>query len=142
MCWEQYEEKIVNQYHVVLEGWPADTFNPGKLGTQALHDVLHKLTEGFCFWRRLSEQEFVQRQAERAAQYANGELRVKKRKRRSDAGKPRGKCCDVMAGGRDGTEDSENGSGNDTDTGVVAKRQRRMHGAPATNARTMDNDEA
>ncbi|GJJ15184.1 hypothetical protein Clacol_009460 [Clathrus columnatus] len=89
MSWEQYEDKIVSKYHIVLDGWPAFTFNPTQLSARALETVIIALNAGSCRWKRLDREELEARQRERMAKIINGEIQIKVRKRRSDAGKKR-----------------------------------------------------
>jgi hypothetical protein len=90
MSWQQYEEKIVEHYGVILDGWPVSQFNPGQMSTHLLQIVLNALEDGTCGWRTLERQDLQDRQVERKAKMASGELNATMRKRRSDAGKARG----------------------------------------------------
>ncbi|KAF8589445.1 hypothetical protein K439DRAFT_1612678 [Ramaria rubella] len=68
-----YEQDIVNEYRVVLEGWPSVTFNPALLGHGVLKPILDVLLDT-CKIEMLE----------------NGGSRRESRKERSDKGKKRG----------------------------------------------------
>ncbi|KAF8478343.1 hypothetical protein JB92DRAFT_3149602 [Gautieria morchelliformis] len=87
MSWKNFEQDIVDEYRVVIDGWPSSVFDPSKLGYRGLEPILHALEEGRCQWRKLCDDEFKKRQAEIAA---NGGIKKGPRKERSDKGKKRG----------------------------------------------------
>lgn len=57
---QNYGDKIVMKYGVHLEGWPLEKLaNPSNIsGLANLRTVSEALTNGQCFWKRLSPQEF------------------------------------------------------------------------------------
>ncbi|KAF8574802.1 hypothetical protein K439DRAFT_1624053, partial [Ramaria rubella] len=87
MCWKNYGHDIVNEYRVVLEGWPSVVFNPAVLGHGVLKPILDALLDGTCIWRRLTNKEFAARKIEMVA---NGGIERVPRKERSEKGKKRG----------------------------------------------------
>ncbi|KAF8580301.1 hypothetical protein K439DRAFT_1619899 [Ramaria rubella] len=87
MSWKNYEKDIVDEYHVIMEGWPSLVFDPSKLGFKGLEPILQAIEDGICKWRWLTDDEFTARKNEVAA---NGGDKKKVRKERSDKGKKRG----------------------------------------------------
>ncbi|KAF8576594.1 hypothetical protein K439DRAFT_1622766 [Ramaria rubella] len=87
MSWKNYEKDIVDEYHVILEGWPSLVFDPLKLGFKGLEPILQAIEDGICKWRWLTDDEFTACKNEVAA---NGGDKKKVRKERSDKGKKRG----------------------------------------------------
>ncbi|KAF8580081.1 hypothetical protein K439DRAFT_1620079 [Ramaria rubella] len=61
MSWKNYEENIVDQYRVVLDGWPSSVFDPAKLGYKGLQTILDELEDRSCKWCRLTDDEFTAR---------------------------------------------------------------------------------
>ncbi|GJJ06085.1 hypothetical protein Clacol_000274 [Clathrus columnatus] len=87
MSWMKYEELVVIEQGVVLEGWPNPTFNPNNLGTKELQQTLAALKNGTCTWRKLTEEEHKLRQEDYTARLANGEINIQNQKKQSDTGK-------------------------------------------------------
>ena len=93
MCYVKYDQNIVAKHKVELVGWPASVkfANPSEISNvDDIRKLHHALNIGECKW-------IVQSQGQQAAyaekitrKVAAGELVVKKRKQRSDKGKPRG----------------------------------------------------
>lgn len=92
MNYVNHEDFAVNNA-VELKGWPEGLTmqNPSKFGTnvKALQKILDAIEEKKCFFRRIPDAERRARQEARSQQVEAGE--APKRKRRSDAGKKRGK---------------------------------------------------
>lgn len=90
MQWERYEDLVVNRYSVVLDGWPEDiTFNPSNLTLRELQLILALLVKERCVWKKLTPEELDERQSRYTDRLVNGEVQM--RKKRSDAGKKKGK---------------------------------------------------
>ncbi|KAG6852212.1 hypothetical protein C0991_001954 [Blastosporella zonata] len=93
MSYKRYEVDITQTHGVVLRGWPEGLGfrSPAKIttieDTRVLHDAL---TSGECVWVKLTCLEKESRAKDRRNKIASGEVVVKQRKKRSDAGKPRG----------------------------------------------------
>ncbi|KAF8572956.1 hypothetical protein K439DRAFT_1565117 [Ramaria rubella] len=104
MEWKRYETKIVNTHQVELVGWPMKQFDPHVLGVCDLEVCMAALKglEPTCYWRKLTESELEAHQELIASRKASEEIVSKPRKRRSDAGKKRGKRV------RDDDSDKEN----------------------------------
>jgi hypothetical protein len=98
MSWKNFEEDIVDEYRVVLEGWPSSTFNPAQIGYKGLEPILDALEEGVCKFHQLTDDEYA---ARKDRINAAGGSQKKKRKQRSDKGKRRGAH-------REGSDDGEN----------------------------------
>jgi hypothetical protein len=77
---------LVHNYGVELIGWTEVTVcNPGTIQTAAsLNRLVYALRNGDCYWAPLSADAWEEVKAARQAEVETG--RVKKRKRRSDAG--------------------------------------------------------
>jgi hypothetical protein len=92
MEWKRYESKIMDEYQVLLEGWPVKDFDLHVLSIKDLEICLEALKgpEPTCYWRKLSEVELIQHQEEIIAKKVAGEITTKPRKKRSDAGKKQG----------------------------------------------------
>ncbi|KAF8581257.1 hypothetical protein K439DRAFT_1619194 [Ramaria rubella] len=113
MSWKNYEENIVDQYRVVLDGWPSSVFDPAKLGYKGLQTILDVLEDRSCKWCRLTDDEFTACKNNIAA---NGGIKKLARKERSDKGKSRGSY--KGKGGRkswksDSSEEEESSSNED-----------------------------
>lgn len=91
MHWKKYEELIVNQHGVVLEGWPNDVFDPNDLGLKDLQVIQAALVTGKCYWRKLTGEERESWERNYIERLANNEVVRRKRKKRSDAGRKRTK---------------------------------------------------
>ena len=128
MCYVKYDQNIIAKHKVELVGWPAlvKFANPSEIGNvNDIRKLRHVLNVGECKW-------IVQSRGQQAAyaekimrKVAAGELVVKKRKQRSDKGKPRGSKVGKNTAGQsskgtrrntgdgepgDSEEDSENDS--------------------------------
>jgi hypothetical protein len=87
MSWKNYQENIVDEYKVVLDGWPMVVFDPSKLGYRALEPIMRSLEEGSCKWQKLIDDEYMVRRDELIA---NGGTKKAPLKERADKGKKRG----------------------------------------------------
>jgi hypothetical protein len=56
MNYKSYQTKIVDQYGVILVGYPGDKgiINPGELDAIMLKELLHRLNDGRCYWAKLN----------------------------------------------------------------------------------------
>lgn len=84
-------DKMMQDLKVALLGWPKTVkfANPSTIGTVGELKVLRDdLKSGKCHWQKQSVGQLAARKAELEAQ---GQTLNKKRKRRADAGKPKGK---------------------------------------------------
>lgn len=115
MQYARYEEDIVLNYGIELVGWTYDNFvNPSKLSTSLgpLTTLYDALKSGECKFVKLSPAELKERETAYRAKQASGEVQVLKRKRRSDAGKPRKKAKSQKAV-ESHIDDEEGSDGND-----------------------------
>jgi hypothetical protein len=89
MHYTRYEEEIVQRYGIDLQGWTYEKLmNPSKLSSslpplKALRDAL---ITGTCKFVKLTAAEKKKREAAYMACIESGEVELRKRKRRSDAG--------------------------------------------------------
>ena len=89
MHYAQYEEEIVQRYGIELEGWTYEKLtNPSDLSSslpplKALRDAI---ISGTCKFVKLTAAEKKKREAAYMAKIKSGEIELRKRKRRSDAG--------------------------------------------------------
>ena len=90
MNYVNYEEAIVQHYGVLLEGWTFPKFvNPSELsmGLPPLQTMLDALNDGSCKFVKLSRKECKARETCHRQKLASGEIQVRERKTRKDAGK-------------------------------------------------------
>ena len=89
MHYAQYEEEIVQRYGIELEGWTYEKLtNPSDLSSslpplKALRDAI---ISGTCKFVKLTAAEKKKREGAYMAKIKSGEIELRKRKRRSDAG--------------------------------------------------------
>ena len=94
MHYTRYEEEIVQRYGIELQGWTYENLvNPSTLSSslpplKALHEAL---VAGNCKFVKLTAAERKARETAYMAKIASGEVKLRKRKRRSDTGVRRGK---------------------------------------------------
>lgn len=89
MHYERYEEEIVQRYGIELQGWTYEKImNPSMFSSSLppLRALQAALMEGTCKFVKLSASERKEREAAYMAKITSGEVEVRKRKRRSDAG--------------------------------------------------------
>lgn len=98
MSYIHYERHIIDEYHVVLDGWPIGLpfTSPSKINSlKALQKLVTALegqkdAEPTCAFRALSTEEYSTHVAARAAKEAAGDIEEHVRKERSDKGFTRG----------------------------------------------------
>ncbi|EKM49344.1 uncharacterized protein PHACADRAFT_106988, partial [Phanerochaete carnosa HHB-10118-sp] len=139
MEYVNYETQIIQRYGVVLVGWPKDLpfVNPNDLTNNltTLELLLQALNNGTCHFIRPTDAELSQRKAAWLAGVANGTVEApKQRKKRSDAGKPRGshntatgkqKAPESVAPGSGSSDGEESESSSENETEGVARAQKR-----------------
>ena len=92
MNYDQYDYQIVRRWGVRLVGWPRDLDfkSPSKMHNvsdlQTLRDALQAKT---CRWIKLNHQEQQEFEQDIKRREAEGSLKKKERKKRSDSGKQR-----------------------------------------------------
>ncbi|KAF8583267.1 hypothetical protein K439DRAFT_1617586 [Ramaria rubella] len=108
MSWKNYETDIVDEYHIILEGWPSLVFDPSKLGFKGLEPILQAIED---------DDEFTACKNEVAA---NGGDKKKVQKERSDKGKKR----DTYKGSK-GSSNKSHGldSGSDEDSSTSSNNE-------------------
>jgi hypothetical protein len=112
MQYVNYEEAIVQRYGIDLQGWTYDRFvNPSELSTSLplLRKLLNAIDTGDCKFVKLTAEERRKRLETYKKKVANGEIKARERKIRSDAGKRKRKDRDSLNEGSDDEEsDGEN----------------------------------
>jgi hypothetical protein len=97
MQWANYWRNIVQHYHVICEGWPAQIpFKNLSEASTSLPELqmLHKMwKDKLICWRLLDEDEYQRLQQERSEKLDTGEIVEPCRRPRSDKGK---KCVHPM----------------------------------------------
>jgi hypothetical protein len=94
MRYVNYEEEIVIRYGIKLEGWTYENFkNPSELSSslpplRALYDAIDK---GMCRFVKLTATEKKKFEQDFNAKVQTGEVTLRKRKIRKDAGKKKAK---------------------------------------------------
>lgn len=94
MHYTRYEEEIVQRYGIDLQGWTYEKLmNPTTLSSslpplKALRDAL---IAGTCKFVKLTAAERKEREAAYMASIESGDIELRKRKRRSDAGTKKSK---------------------------------------------------
>lgn len=90
MQYVNYEEDIIQRYGIELQGWTYDKFvNPSELSTSLplLRKLLNAIDTGDCKFVKLTAEERRKRLETYKKKVAKGEIKVRERKIRSDAGK-------------------------------------------------------
>jgi hypothetical protein len=135
MQYTNYEEDIVQRYGIELQGWTYERFvNPSELSTAIgpLRILLGAIKNGDCKFVKLSAKELRKRLEKYKEKVDAGEIRARKRKRRSDYGtKKKGKGKETVDD--DDTEDSTS-EDDDDEVGPSKKRPR------ATDSATAESD--
>ena len=114
MQYVNYEEAIIQWYGIELKGWTYDNFvNPSELSTSlpSLQKLLNAINTGDCKFVKLTAEERRKRLETYKKKIANGELKVRERKTRSDAGKRKRKDRDSS---NESSEDEEGTADNET----------------------------
>jgi len=89
MQYTQYEEEIVHRYGIELQGWTYEKIMNPSLLTSSLPPLMalrDALVAGTCKFVKLTAAERKERKAAHMEKIKSGEIEVRKRKRRSDAG--------------------------------------------------------
>ena len=89
MHYTNYEEEIVQRYGIELKGWTYDKLtNPSNLSSSLipLKTLRDALVTGTCKFVKLTAAEKKDRETTYRLSIASGDVEVRKRKRRSDAG--------------------------------------------------------
>lgn len=93
MRYKDFWPKIVRHYKVEITGWPSDIpFKDLSEGSRSLSDLeslLRKWKNGTVHWRKLTDEEYTRHENDRDEQIERGEITVRKRQSRSDAGTKR-----------------------------------------------------
>ncbi|KAF8331782.1 hypothetical protein F5887DRAFT_894829 [Amanita rubescens] len=92
MNYVNYEKVIIQKHHVKLVGWPKNVkfVTPANLSSvDEVRTLRHALKSNECHWVQLSEAEVGENMASIAEREAAGEQVGRKRKQRSDKGKPK-----------------------------------------------------
>ena len=92
MNYVNYEKLIIQKYRVKLVGWPDDIkfTNPASLtSVEELRKLRQALRTHSCHWVKLSERDLRQHEESIAQRESAGGSVGRKRKQRSDKGKPR-----------------------------------------------------
>jgi hypothetical protein len=126
MQYVNYEEAIIQRYGIELQGWTYDKFvNPSELSTSLplLRKLLNAIDTGDCKFVKLTAEERRKRLETYKKKVANGEIKIRERKTRSDAGKRKRKDRDGL---NEGSEDEES----DSETLHSRKKRSSNHPAP------------
>jgi len=122
MNYVNYEKSIMQKYHVKLVGWPDDVkfINPASLtNIDDLRKLRQVLRTQACHWVKLSDREVRQHTESIKQREVSGACVGRKRKARSDKGKPRKQVarecqdkdaddCDDEDGNDDGRDYDDN----------------------------------
>jgi hypothetical protein len=109
MQYVNYEEAIVQRYGIKLQGWTYDRFvNPSELSTSLplLRKLLNAIDTGDCKFVKLTAEALRKCLETYKKKVANGEIKIRERKIRSDAGKRKRKAQDGLDESSD-DEDSD-----------------------------------
>ncbi|KAG6819850.1 hypothetical protein H0H93_007994 [Arthromyces matolae] len=93
MHYEKYDVNVVERHSVIIRGWPVGLQfrSPAKITTMEDARMLRDaLVSGECKWVKLTRQQRDDHMKERHEKLASGETAPKQRKKRADAGIPRG----------------------------------------------------
>ena len=126
MHYTRYDEEIVQRYGIELQGWTYEKLmNPSTLSSslpplKVLHDALVK---GTCKFVKLSQAEREAHEAAYMAKIASGEVELRKRKRRSDAGSKRKPKRARKDGSTNTDNEEDRESDNEIDNAKGAKSQ-------------------
>jgi len=169
MCYVKYDQDIVTKHKVELVGWPASIkfANPSEIGNvDDIRKLRQALKVGECKWIVQSRGQQAAYAEKIARRVATGEQAAKKRKQRSDKGKPRGSKGGKNAAGQNGKGarkhtgngepgESEDGSENDNSEGprqppkkkqkvnaaAKARIRKKLPPAPKSKAFIVDTDD-
>ena len=96
MNYVNYEKAVIQKHHVKLVGWPKNVkfVTPANLScVDEVRALKHALKSNECHWVRLSGSDVEEHMSSIAEREAAGEHVGRKRKQRSDKGKPRKKSA-------------------------------------------------
>jgi hypothetical protein len=139
MQYVNYEEAIVQRYGIELQGWIHDKFvNPSELSTSLslLRKLLNAIDTGDCKFVKLSAEERRKRLETYKKKIASGELKIRERKTRSDAGKRKRKNREISD--EELSENEESDSDND-DTTHPRKKHSSNRRAPGKSNSIIDD---
>ena len=122
MRYVNYEEEIVIRYGIKLEGWTYENLkNPSELSSSLppLRALSEAIDNGTCKFVKLTATEKKKFEQEFNAKVQTGEVTLRKRKIRKDAGKKKAKCRRTDLGG-EVPSDTESSSGSEEDEEGVA----------------------
>jgi hypothetical protein len=117
MRYLNYEEEIVIRYGIKLEGWTYEKIkNPSELSSSLppLRALSDAIDNGTCRFIKLTATEKKKFEQEFNAKVQSGEVTLRKRKLRKDAGKKKAKRRRTDLNGKV-ANDSESSSGSDED---------------------------
>lgn len=139
MQYVNYEEAIVQRYGIELQGWIHDKFvNPSELSTSLslLRKLLNAIDTGDCKFVKMSAEERRKRLETYKKKIASGELKIRERKTRSDAGKRKRKNREISD--EELSENEESDSDND-DTTHPRKKHSSNRRAPGKSNSIIDD---
>jgi len=122
MRYVNYEEEIVIRYGIKLEGWTYENLkNPSELSSSLppLRALSEAIDNGTCKFVKLTATEKKKFEQEFNAKVQTGEVTLRKRKIRKDAGKKKAKRRRTDLGG-EVPSDTESSSGSEEDEEGVA----------------------
>jgi hypothetical protein len=91
MNYTNFDTSIVQAYRCKIIGWVGKFVNPSEIGTiEQLRTLRDVWASGSAWWVRLSPTQVKAHMAEVNEQIERGDVTIKVRKRRSDAGQSRG----------------------------------------------------
>ena len=126
MNYVNYEKSVMQKFHVKLVGWPDDVkfINPASLtNVDDLRKLRHALRTQACHWVKLSDREVRQHTESIEQREISGVCVGRKRKQRSDKGKPRKRVArehrdnDADDGDDDGGDDDDDDDDNEPSPG-------------------------
>ena len=130
MQYVNYDEAIVQCYRVILEGWTFNRFvNPSEFSTSIppLQTLLDALNNGSCKFTKLTREQRKHHERDYCEKLSSGEIEVRSRKTRKDAGKKRKRNVTKKTGsghesdnGSSSNDESESGAGPATSPGCRA----------------------
>ena len=138
MQYVNYEEAIVQRYGIVLEGWTFARFvNPSELSTALppLQKLLNALNDGSCKFVKLTREQCKAREKEYREKVVTGEIQVRERKTRKDAGQKRKRKVSKSKVG----SDEETSSSESSDDEVNRKRHHAAKSKPTVNSSDEDD---
>jgi hypothetical protein len=148
MQYVNYEEAIVQRYGVVLEGWTFDRFvNPSELSTALppLQKLLDALNDGSCKFVKLTREQRKAREKAYLTKLASGEVQVRERKTRKDAGirrKRKQKLSKKTSGSNGGGDLDDADSTTTDDEARPKKRHRPAKSAPVIYSSSEDGNDS